>query len=237
METPVDEAELLALLSQFCDGTLDARATLRLNEMLRESADARQIYTDYLHQHAVLETTLDALPLSIADIIDQASESGPPQGPFRLPYATIILSIAAVIIAVLLVTRGDPIKAPPKSSSSKAPLSVYDVFEATFSEITLEKGQDIKLDQMIAVEEGALGLECANGVAIILEANTQFKLESGTRGVLMVGRISVRVPPSVSEFTIQTPHGEVVVRRTAFHCGCGDRSLGSAERDLRRQEF
>jgi hypothetical protein len=206
--------ELLSLLSQFCDNTLDAGGSTRLNAILRESEETQQVYADYMYQHAVLDTSPDSTLSLVPDFLPEQILDA--QHPSPTPKKSNVLLIGSVLVATaaaaLLMLIYRPAVPPVPSNAA----IVYDSFDAQWSETTMASGQHIAQGERVGIAAGMLGITTRNRVDVVIEGPASFTFETNDLLILHKGQLTAKVPPEAVGFTVQTAHTQVVDLGTEF---------------------
>ncbi|MEW4452440.1 FecR domain-containing protein [Bremerella sp. JC817] len=233
MSTPMDPKqarELCDLISTLVEGSITDEQFARLDRWLKEDAEARQIYLDYLQLHGDLGEfayiTCEPEPIQPVEKLPQLPVHVPVEESRRLPEWMISLSVAlllplAVVVGMMLPRGGDPLISPTSPIAANSGVT-YQVFFANVAHAKFYgqlppaiRSQLVPLKDYVLLE-GMVELEFPRGASTIIEGPAVFRVESDQRLSLDVGRCSVHAPAGAEGFEIATPEINVVDRGTRF---------------------
>ncbi|MEO0532142.1 MAG: FecR domain-containing protein, partial [Planctomycetota bacterium] len=146
--------------------------------------------------------------------------------PPMMPRAFLILATAAAVGVVLFAL-------PARDSQTS--FAVLDrQAKARFSDsgVRPHEGDRLKAGDQFTLVNGFIELRYGNGVQCVVEAPSTFQVPAGDRLDLLVGAVSVSVPPGAEGFQVHGPSGVVtdLGTRMAVHVGeAGDTSLHVVE--------
>lgn len=206
--TTEDYQELIDLANAYIEERLDTQQRDRLEKILQTNPDARRIYVDYLHDHAVLHW--QDVGDTITDLGDLQAENitSMPTQRFWLAMAATV-AICAGILSLMW-----------WNSHSNAPTSF-----ATMEKTRSARWEGGTLPTAEGARLGAGNLRLANGLAtlrfdsgaeVILEAPAEITLIDAMNCVLTRGTTVADIPDTALGFRIETPSANVVDYGTRF---------------------
>ena len=225
--------ELEQLITRRLDGVADATETRRLEDALRDSAEARE---QYVHACEIRQALSEEFSPQLVGLPTRRST--------RLRSA--FLGAAAVAAAVALVmlrlpSRGAPavteVAANP-GDEKPSPGALSEPFARVVQKINCVWSDDswspessgvIEPGQTIALERGFMKLRLRNGVSVVLEGPVAFTFDGELRGSLDYGGAGVRVPDGFKGYVVNTPSARLVDMGTEFAV----RVLENGSTDLR----
>lgn len=218
----------------------------RLEQLLESSAEARQIYFDYLTDTLVLRSWAsresnaflgdqEAIKLAIAvDEIDHqltpgelvarngGSEAGGKKKsttglPFNVPIAVPIAASTFVLVAIVLMSIYLP---RWMGGSDVAALPIAEVVKQNSAQWEGSE-ESVSIGEMLVpgrvnLAEGMIELEFGNGVSAVAEAPIEMELVSENRIHLIQGKLVCNVPEAAKGFTVSSDIANVVDLGTEF---------------------
>lgn len=216
------KTELEGILSTMGTGEFNKAARERLNAIVSQSEEARQLYFDHCQMYAMLqESTL----LAAFDVEQMPNTVITPKGAFHRPATWAGLAAAACAMffigaAAVYLLRGekDVQAAIPKLRIA----TVADVSgTAWFDGAELVDGAEISIGS-IKVDSGSIGIHFDHGTMLLVEAPTELVIESDMQLTLRHGRVAARVSEEAHGFTILGPDSAVVDLGTEFAMSVAD---------------
>src|SRR5262245_46782553 len=202
--------ELLGLLSALCDGDLDAERHARLEGLLADDAQARELYLQYVDVHARL--LVRPLPAVNAQ----------PAAPVRRPAAVVFrcalvasLTLAASLLAQLLWWQRP---APPPGQA--APNYVA-TLSHTADCVWVEPAQPLRaggrlLPGELRLRQGVASVAFDGGAHLVLEGPAELRLESASAATLLRGKVVFHGDESAPPFDLHTPKSTLVDYGTEY---------------------
>jgi hypothetical protein len=233
-----DREELHYLLSALLDGTLEPEQQERLGELLRQHAEARDLYLAYFSLHADLTLRGDQ-----RDVLP-AAMTGPSTNPQeKTPHAKVerpvpsrvarrsrlglwgALGVSGLAAGLLLILM------PPWRHGQRGPTSTAQASEAIDSTVAVllqapgaeweETGLPARAGAplppgWLRLKSGFASIEFYSGATVILEGPAEFQLISRTEAYCARGKLRATVPAQAQGFTIGSPKLGLVDRGTEF---------------------
>ncbi|HVT82727.1 MAG TPA: FecR family protein [Phycisphaerae bacterium] len=201
-----DMLEISELASAAADGRLSAGEGARLEEILKNSAEAREYYVRFMGISAELAWAGQA--------------SSPAKSPQALPRGAAprrrqwwIGAAAAAAVVVMAFAAGFSLfRAPPKVDNGSAVL--VDDYNAVW-----EGGQRparLMDPGTLSLTGGLARIQFSKGTNVWLEGPVVFEVRSPTEGFLRAGKVLVNVPAEAHGFRIGSPAVTVTDRGTGF---------------------
>ncbi len=231
------QRQLDELLSALCDGAANESQVAALARILEQSQQARRYYAEYLVLHGDLSWEMPARLAHADGGLAHADGGLTPQAPLaslmdsagpaiswgawmRQPWVAS-LSIAAALMLAVLATLGMIGMPRPDEAPAGAPQYVARMsrtMHCIWKDGGLAKadGADLFVGQELDLLEGAAVITFDSGAQVILEGRTTFRIGSALSGRLGLGKLSARVPPPASGFTIASTCANVIDRGTEF---------------------
>lgn len=222
------QKELMVLLGELCDGTLDDQGQAAIEAILLENGEARRIYRRYLNLHATLkqyhinkpfgrEHRESQEPISpilgfLGNSIQRGVDFFMKAAPFSI-IVTIIFPLLCVVIPAIQIFRHE---VKVKQIYTVAKLSkTYDCVWGP-SSYRLATGENLLTHQRLDLREGLAELTLTNGTNVILEGPAVLDLVSAGRVKLYNGRLTAKVPRQAIGFSVETPDAVIVDLGTEF---------------------
>jgi len=220
------------LFNQFADGLATSDDERRLHDLLRDSADARRAYREFVSLHSSLYWDYAAVA-NHGMPPGGGLESGERGGQWRSRWiaavvAGLILSGAAAaatvaLIAPSLLKRGELAEraaADERAIANPAAAPLATVKNTRFllvdeHESPLAAGQPIDAGR-VSILGGAVELVLRNGVEILLEGPGELELIGELQAFLHAGSAVVRMPKGMHGFRLETANTEVLDLGTEF---------------------
>jgi len=228
---PNDDREVSDLIAALIDGSMSDDDFRRMDEILRDDPEARQLYLDALQIHEELPEV--ALPQPDAEpMVRPRRFSGPvePRQGLSLWQAGLAIAILlpiAFLVGTQLPRGGQPVAFdgdahdPSAGQGASVPADI-DVRFANlaharfFGEMPPPIASAPKRQRDYVLMEGMVELAFPKGASAIIEGPAVFRVESDERLALDIGRCSVHAPEGAEGFQVETPEINVVDRGTRF---------------------
>jgi hypothetical protein len=238
--------ELLGLLSLHCVEALSEKEAARLAEVLRNDAESRRTYIEYMELHSSL--TWEATSAADFDLLETGTDESEPKCKSDLDLEVlskfgslskvlrfiigtrlgVALSVASGFLVLLL---GLLALAPAdwfnsgrtrlaKSVVREPVVAAY--ISGTDACIWAESSSEIQLDttllegQRLILEKGTAEVTFYNGAVVSLRGPAEFTVESKTGSALHSGELTALVPPLAHGFFVRTPQALIVDLGTEF---------------------
>lgn len=234
------------LFDAACTGRLDEPAHAELQQLLRESPEARQRYLDYTALHADLfgavrtarvrervEQMLDEerTPAAVAALSARRSPSR------RRPVITLAAALATAA-ALLLILRAEPEQVGDVIAANDNAVEVLDGVRAD-EEIETWPGLIARINrvekvrweaearqfredelvaagQSVAIDAGLVEIEFRQGAVVVLEGPAHLIASDANSASLLSGKLAAVAPPWATGFRVDTPGVDVVDHGTEF---------------------
>ena len=221
-----NSTDLRPLFVDYALGVISAEQLQALEAALREDADLRRDFIEYMNIDSALG---DMAALSEAELAEFettklgdgsmatdacaseaiAKTNDRPTQTFRV--VTFLGALAATLLIAAFLWFANP------SENEQAPVATL---VTNVDAVLLCDGQPCKGTELQAgkyrLVQGLLHLQFDDGVMVYVEAPAHFDAVSDKRLMLHSGRLSARVPPEGIGFTVETPEAEVVDFGTEF---------------------
>ncbi len=243
-DEPLDEGEIRMLAAAHCENTIDAADFQRLQEILKSSQRAREIYSDYRQIHAwfsinaisqeqarsVLDdqTSCD-LELTQACVVDaeryeaEQYDAAPTRSQTsHSRKLAIVVAIAAAVLAVVapfaLTRSNDNEKVATATVSGKGDNVRWFIGNRRIYERTAQ----VRAGEEVILFGGQLDLDFDNGAEVTVRGPTSITPISRMRVWLEQGQMRASVGPEAIGFSVETPSADVVDLGTQFGVRVGD---------------
>jgi hypothetical protein len=224
--------ELHSLLSAMLDGALTGGQHERLAELLRQDADARDLYLAYFGLHADLAVHGSLQPVSAPQLPVKPPAPAVPQRVRRLRWGWVALALgglaAGVLLALTLMRPPDGSRKPAPTPTTAEPTdnTVAVLIQAPGAEWE-DTGLQTRAGAPLApgwlrLKAGVAHIEFYSGATVILQGPARLKLISRMEAFCAAGKLRATVPPHAQGFTIRSPKLDLVDRGTEFGMEVGD---------------
>ena len=209
--------EVHRLLNRLLSGELSEAEFERLEQLMNESQEARQLYFRYVDLDAELHKTHAGQQAGepVAELrraLDQSAPAGPRRDKRWL--APILLAAACLAGLAVIAKFFDPQPGPPTSNTGPATELVGSVLHAP--ERAERKAGDRIAAGLIEIGAGRLLLRLDNGALLNVEGPAKLNLVSQSRAILHHGKVTVRCPASAIGFVLEGPGLSAVDLGTEF---------------------
>ncbi|WP_149495214.1 DNRLRE domain-containing protein [Roseiconus lacunae] len=208
-----DRDQLAEWIEKQLDDSLTREEFDRLQRMLTDQPDARELYLDLMHQNAHLQ--LERVYLSATSPRSGEESRKLPDGS-RSTDKKFWSSVFAVLAASLLLVWWN-------LPSAKSPYSIpgiahiADSSDARWGDCTLPTAVGSQLGRgRLKIDRGLAMIRFASGAEVTLESPAELEIESSLSGRLLSGTAVVEVPKSAHGFTLTTPTAVAIDYGTAF---------------------
>lgn len=223
--------ELGELLAKLTEERLTESEAGRLREILGADAGARDIYSQYVQVHTLLqwvytpseltnlsEATVGAAEGSAAAVVALPAEPArkPRWSALWLPRAAAMLAAAAVLVAVVgfLASMMRP---KPSVDENPAIAELSSESNARWAEgAGAAPGMELNAGRRLELLQGTADIHFRSGPKVVLQGPCLFEIVSAGTATLTVGRLTAMVPKEAAGFAIQTPAATIVDRGTEF---------------------
>ena len=239
---PSIESELHELIENQFDGCLTDAGRHRINELIRDDAEARALYIDQCMLHAMLGWEHGVLPPMPANVhgTSDAERANDPDPVVTGPIPTRHLgmrwpAIAATIMMVMAsgwwayrqraiqpdevaYQSTPPIATPPwdsRTAVGRLVRTVGDELRVVDRDVRLSAGEPIRIGDY-ELRCGLVELNYDNGVEMVIASPARFEVVDAMRINVYQGNVSARVSERAQGFVVWTPAVEVVDHGTEF---------------------
>ena len=233
MKTPdFDRKQLLALIADVQEGTLDTGGRERLNAMLKASAAARRFYRKHMGLHARLHLAytggalLDGMPRARPHAVSTARKPFISFSRSQLAAAAaLVIAVGGVLFAWLRHQAADRDFAPPAGPASVQPsVATFATVQRTkatrWNDCELPTVEGARLSEgTLRLAEGLATLRFDSGAEVTMEAPCELTLVDAMNCALAKGTVVAAIPESAQGFQIKTPSANVVDHGTRFAVG------------------
>lgn len=231
---PATRAELERLLSIYCDDEPNDAERDRLNELLRDDAECRRFYWQYLDLHArLLQMPGTTPPLALQKSHAGLScslplnSSSPPAGSVIKSYLWLLLAAVVLLPAVRMVWLGSqveqgttsnvtsnapttPAALPMRPSLPKYAAVIAEAEGAVWADRAVREVGSRLRAEAFKLESGRVTLRFEGGAQMTLFAPAQVRLISTRSAALCNGRSLVCDDGAVGSFELLTPQARLV---------------------------
>jgi hypothetical protein len=213
-----EQWHLLELAERSLDGRLDEGERTALNALLRDNAEARQLFARALHQHAELrfdEHLTRGLTQSEVAMSAAAVKT-------RSLVASRWLRMAAML-AVLAIAGAAWIFGTSRGGGGKTIATVIKAKQCKWAGSTLPTAEGSRVTAgTLELVEGIATVKFDSGAEVVMEAPATLELTHAMACKLVRGTLVAQVPQSAKGFTVDTPDAKVVDFGTRFGLSTGE---------------
>lgn len=219
-----DKEQLLMLISEVLDGTVDEVSREALNTLLKANPDARKFYRSHMELHARLHldytggAAADAMPVSLPKPGTESVQDGTLFSKQR----GVVAAVLAVAACITLIASFDWFKTPEESpavakSETESFVTIKQVRAARWESGNLSTSEGARLGTgTMRLTEGLVTLHFDSGAQVNLEAPSELTLIDAMNVQLVKGTVVVDIPDSAIGFQVKTPSANVVDFGTRF---------------------
>ena len=216
----IDDANVLRLIADCCNGTASEQQFAELSELIVESKQIREFYLAHTALHYQLMTHAP-VPLDAAPSDAASSETGTVASSGSQSHRSRFSAALAVAASILLLLLGgySLLNAPPeKSPVAESPDASVGYLKP---DTKADSGRDLESrmifpDRPYTLPEGSFDLALSNGVQVKIAAPARFTFHSAMQMRLYQGRLTANVPEAAIGFTVMTDQANIVDQGTEF---------------------
>ncbi len=204
-----DREQLVVWLEQMIDGRIAAEDLARLQQLLTDEDEARQLYLDLTRQHAQLQWE-EARLKSLA-----ATETPKPATTGRsllASRAALLLALTACAFAAVWIGRW---LLPPHATRPVAQLTRVENASWGSNTLPTTLGSELAPGRL-QLQLGLATIRFHSGAEVVLQGPAELELRDGMHGTLHSGTAVVEVPEPARGFTLDTPTASVIDYGTMF---------------------
>lgn len=206
-----ERIELNELCSALVDGRLSAQENNRLQEILRQSTEARQFYVRVMQLSASLHSyasEMQSEPAEPANVIRPS---------FWRRYARIATAAAAVIAIGIWIGRSILPNAIPLDEDGEFIARISGSKEPVWTKVgAFQNGDELQKGQRIELKSGFTEVTFDSGAQIVIEGPASVDLDSAWQATLRHGTVKANIPQEAIGFRISNPAVDVVDLGTEF---------------------
>ncbi|MEM1297266.1 MAG: FecR domain-containing protein, partial [Verrucomicrobiota bacterium] len=209
--------EWFRLLEGLCNETITPKEHERLQEILKESAEARQFYREYLDVQAGLEqpmaTDAGAMPEKVVPF---------PVNGLSGRLALLATAAAALITVGFFLSQSfTPVPTAPEFVMEPEPIPDFVLTRAIDVEWFRPKNKPAGVGQPInqkglRLSSGILEVQFSSGATVTVEGPARLNLNDPMKCHLLYGKLAANCPPSAHGFVVKFPKGKVIDLGTEF---------------------
>ncbi len=224
-----DQEQLLMLIAEVLDGTVDDDSREALNTLLKTNPDARKFYRGHMDLHARLHLdytgglAADGMPVSLPK---PGTASGP-GGTYFTKQRGVVAAVLAVAACITLIAtfawfqqpEETPVTVEPAEAKSEAEsfVTIKQVRAARWESGNLPTSEGARLGVgTMRLTEGLVTLHFDSGAKLNIEAPAELTLIDAMNVHLVKGTVVVDIPDSAIGFQVKTPSANVVDFGTRF---------------------
>lgn len=231
--SPVERHEELGrLAAALCDGEITAAEARRLEQLARESPEARRYLIAYLQLHGELHwdhalgagadiTAALGKPLAPEEFARGMRQAGrgKPGARWLLLLVTLAVSIAVAIIGWRAIPlQRQPQRGPGESSGTGFVAQVTATANARWAVGTDQRYRNRRLSagQGVQLQAGLAEVMFDSGVRVIMQGPADLHVDSADGAFLMAGAAVTTVPASANRFALRTTTAVMVAADAEF---------------------
>ena len=200
--------QLNELCSAAAEGRLDIAQAEELNATLRNDAEARQFYIDYMEVNALLgwrHGAVEPLELPLAAPAKAEIVKNAPRNRWVAAASLAGLAIAALVMISVLALRA-------WQGSQPTPIAIV----LDEDDVRWQHGAAVDAQHQIRpgrhrIEAGVARIELFNGVLLTAAGPVDFELNAADHVHLHRGKLHIYSPLATRGFTVTTPRGVQIV--------------------------
>jgi hypothetical protein len=191
------------LIQRCIAGAASEEETAELQQALKNDAEFRALYLDYINLDLALEAKAEAIEelpkvVSVSDFNER-----PPNRRIKWRPLAIAAALAALLVLstnLLVPSRGEPV-ATIKTARKTSDFSV---------------GQLLRQNQILKLSRGRVKINFQSGAILAVEAPAELQILGPNSARLERGVVTVRVPGRIKGFVLHTPQERVTDLGTSF---------------------
>jgi ferric-dicitrate binding protein FerR (iron transport regulator) len=222
-----DQEQLLMLIAEVLDGTVDDDSREALNTLLKTNPDARKFYRGHMDLHARLHLdytgglAADAMPVSLPK---PGTVSGQGSTYFSKQRGVVAAVLAVAACITLIATfawfqqsEKTPVTGQPTEAKTESFVTIKQVRAARWESGNLSTSEGARLGVgTMRLTEGLVTLHFDSGAKLNIEAPAELTLIDAMNVHLVKGTVVVDIPDSAIGFQVKTPSANVVDFGTRF---------------------
>ncbi len=199
---------LESLVHARLDGEITPEQHAQLEDLLRDSWQARRLYLELTDQHARLlqQPTLNTgrlqAPKSFSSSYSSSRSGSRRATPSRWPLPTILTTAAAIALAFILRPH-EP--SPPPEATSNGVAMLSQTLDAQFAPSSLLRSGDTITPRTLKLTRGLAQIEFFSGATALVEGAAEIEVISAWEARCVSGRVRVHVPPAAKGFLMHAP--------------------------------
>ena len=220
-----DQEQLLMLIAEVLDGTVDDDSREALNTLLKSNPDARKFYRGHMDLHARLHLdytgglAADAMPVSLPKPGTESVQNGTYFSKQRGVVAPVLAVAACITLIATFAWFQQPVETPVTVEPAEAEsfVTIKQVRAARWESGNLSTSEGARLGTgTMRLTEGLVTLHFDSGAKVNLEAPAELSLIDAMNVQLVKGTVVVDIPNSAIGFQVKTPSAKVVDFGTRF---------------------
>ncbi len=227
MKIAYPSAEFNDAVAAVCHGVASDEQVRSLNELLRNSAHARDEYILMLELHSRLASDRDLFVASESEhpavaapsIVPRQAEL-PSRVPGRARRRAALWGLAIAAAVALLATGAwfsSLVHRTPAVATSRAVALLGEAAGVQWTHPGANPGVGAPLEPgWLRLDSGLVQVVFYSGARVVVEGPAEFQIVSASQAFCRRGKISAEVPPQARGFRIDTPQGKVTDLGTAF---------------------
>lgn len=216
------------LVTRIQSPTATAGDRAALDELVRDSSEARRVFREYMNDTALLRWQCAGSPSDVARELAEIAPDLKRRASGRRGVGAIAGLVLVGLMAAFLaaVWRGSDEKAPAIAAGPRAPAAtgvatvtrVHGVHWESAAVVWPELSR-LRIGDVLRFEAGEVSLVFDSGVEVSIRGPADFEVRATDRAFSRLGLITARVGRDGSGFTIETPVATVVDLGTEFVVG------------------
>jgi hypothetical protein len=222
-----DREQLLTLMAEVLDGTVDDDSREALNTLLKINTDARKFYRGHMELHARLHLdytgglAADGMPVSLPRL----GTASAPGGTYFSKQRGVVAAVLAVAACITLIAtfswlrqpEETPVTMEPAEAKTESFVTIKQVRAARWESGSLSTSEGARLGAgTMRLTEGLVTLHFDSGAKVNLEAPSVLTLIDAMNVYLAKGTVVVDIPESAIGFKVKTLAANVVDFGTRF---------------------
>ena len=211
-----DRVELNELCSALVDQTISADGHRRLQELLRESGEARRYYVRSMQLSASLYSYASEM---------QSEPAEPPKVSRFSSRSWLIGSLAAAaafIFGLWIMEPQPPSRAEPSAELVESVARLTGSKDCLWDTAEIEPGEELAAGQSLKLKTGFAELTFDSGAQLVIEGPAELNVRSAWEAELKRGTVKANVPPEAIGFRVVNAAVEVVDLGTEFSVSAQD---------------
>lgn len=197
-------------MQRYLSGSATREESEALQEALKNDAELRALYLDYINLDLALEAKAEAIEdVQVPKVVSAPGFDVHPASrpaPWR-PLAAVAAMAALILVSInlLLPSRAEPvarIQTARKTSDFSA-------------------GEQLRPDQILRLSSGRVKIDFQSGAILAVEAPAELRILGPNSARLKRGLVTVRVPGRIKGFVLHTPQERVTDLGTSFGVDVG----------------